>query len=81
MSGRNRLFQDAGVVTESDIDVIKNNCSCNIQGESYSLVLSFVSARTVLQLRISGLSLLARLNRDYYHTNWSKWYNITAFSE
>ena len=81
MSGINKFFFDAGELAESDIDKITKNCSCNIKDDNYSLVLSFVSSRTIIQFKITGLSLTVRLRRDYSYTNWSKWSILSGFTE
>lgn len=81
MSGIRRIFFDAGELNESDIDTITKNCSCNIKDYSYSLVLSFVSSRTIIQFKITDLSLTVRFRRDYFYTNWSNWSILSRFTE
>ena len=51
MSGIRRIFFDAGELNESDIDTITKNCSCNIQQENYSLILTFVQAERYYNLK------------------------------
>lgn len=80
MSGGNNLFYDIGSLNESDLDLITKSCISNIKTEPYSLVVCFESGRAVLQFKISGLGLYARIRRDYAAGPWSKWSSITGFS-